>query len=129
MTETMRKTAMRMMVGDTIPVEDKKAAHDVLAAFFEICGVVDADGIAGQITEKATRYAQDYSLRAVGFSDVIGMQTIHFVFETFEPDEPPFDFENEEGCFCYVYNLEAPFCSEYGYCGFRRCGEGLYRVS
>jgi hypothetical protein len=127
MTAIQKETAMRMASGDTVPAANAEEAKNLLAAFFEACGIANAKEFAVQITKEAMRFAGECKLRAVGFSDIIGMQTVHFVFETDCPEEP-FDYESEYGCFCYVYNLEAPHCSEYGFCGFKHRGEALYRV-
>ena len=124
---TTVSTTMRMLHGDTIPVADTKEVQSILTAFFEAFGIADAKESAVSITEDAMRFAGEYTLRAIGYSDVIGMQTIHFVFDTNDP-EVPFDYEDDFGCFCYVHNLEAPHCSEYGSCGFKRRGDGIYRI-
>ena len=123
----MTEKTMRMLHGDTIPAADADEAQSLLSAFLEAFGIADARGYAKSITEDAMRFSGECTLRAVGYSDVIGMQTIHFVFDTNDPDEP-FDYENEYGCFCYVHNMEASHCSEYGSCGFKRRGDGIYRI-
>lgn len=123
----MTEKTVRMMNGDTLPVADANEAQNLLTAFFEAIGIVDAEGYAKSITGDAMRFKGECTLRAVGYSDIIGMKTIHFVFDTNDPEEP-FDYEGEYGCFCYVHNLEASHCSEYGSCGFERRGGGIFRI-
>ncbi len=108
MTETIRRAAARMLFGDTLSVKDAEQAQVFLGAYLTINQIQNAVEYAKQITQEALRYADDCRLRAVGLSHVIGMPTVHFVFDTLDE---PFDIANAGGCYCYVCNLQAPECS------------------
>ena len=54
-------------------------------------------------------------IKALVVNKVHGMACITFAITTDEDKGREFNILDEDGCFCYVQNLESDWCSEYGY--------------
>lgn len=46
-----------------------------------------------------------------------------------EPKGETVNIEDTEGCFCYVYNIDCPWCSELGYAFFEKKLSSYHRIA
>lgn len=83
---------------------------------------------ADEIYEKAYEFVDKDKTKVIGLSmnTICGeMQCLTLIFKD---EGKPFNIEDENGVFCYCYNLTYPDCSELGYSFFKREHGKLHRI-
>ena len=87
------------------------------------------------VKDRICRYSEKNEVKYLVCNTIMGfMQCITYLIDTNEEDEPkPFeeDYGSGSPCsFCYVFNMDADDCSEFGDCFFQKKSDGFYhRVS
>ena len=116
-----------------VPVENKEELQELLTqTIFSLNGgaVEDAAQIAIEIITNSTEYISgDYEFKHVNmwqhpYSDDVMIAVLMSTHE----DTEPYDILSENGVFGYVYNLDAPYCSELGYSYYRQDGAYIKRI-
>lgn len=125
------------MMGKVIPVNDNS---EVQAMTEYIMTVVkgDANNLV-DILENAICKYNDNKVKYLVVNTVHGMPCITYLLasgvDKEDEDYYPAPFEEDYGSgypasFCYVFNLESDWCSEFGDCFFEKKADGYYhRVS
>lgn len=92
-----------------------------------IAKVLNYDVTGEDIFKEATAFTKGAVIQYVNVATVYGMRMLALPMTT-EEDEEPFNLLSPYGAFGYVYNFDAPSCSELGYACFenkngriRRC--------
>lgn len=87
------------------------------------------------LAERICRYSKDNEVKHLVVNTILGsMKCISFLIDTHYEGEPaPFEEDYGTGtpcAFCYVFNMDADECSEFGDCFFKKKSDGFYhRVS
>ena len=79
-----------------------------------------------EIIRKSVRYCKNPRFKSLSVNMICGMRMIAIGLETDE-DEETFDLLNEYGVFGYVYNIDAPDCSELGYSFYQKDANNFIR--
>jgi len=80
-----------------------------------------------KVIKESVQYCKNPRFKSLSVNKICGMRMIAIGLETDE-DEEPFDLLNEYGVFGYVYNIDAPDCSELGYSFYKKKNNFIRRV-
>ena len=86
-----------------------------------------SEATAQEVLAGSVKYCQNAVIHHLNVSTTMDMRMIAITMSTDE-DEEPYDLLSKYGVFSYVYNIDAPFCSELGYTFFQKTGSRIRRV-
>ena len=98
----------------------------------------DPDTLVDILENAIQKYTKTNEVKYIVCNTVHGMRCITYLLESTSEDEEeqfPAPFEEDYGsgypcAFCYVFNTESDWCSEFGDCFFEKKADGYYhRVS
>lgn len=94
----------------------------------------DPNKLCNILEESIQRFSSKNEVKFIVCNIVMGMPCITYLIDTNEEGEPkPFeeDYGTGNPCsFCYVFNTESDWCSEFGDCFFEKKSDGYYhRIS
>lgn len=126
------------MMGKVIPVNDNSEVQSMTEYILGAMGKDTSDLV--DILENAINKYQDNKVKYLVCNRVQDMNCITYLLDsgiTDEEDEEyyPSPFEEDYGtgypsAFCYVFNADCDWCSEFGDCFFQKRADGYYhRVS
>ena len=121
------KCELALMTGQCVSVRD---VDNVRYCFEYIAKVVGSTTTtADEFWEMMTQYLDKDKTYPVGFcmNKVFGMTCMTIILH--DKGEVNHSLDHEDGQFCYVYNFDAPDCSELGYSYFERRGNRYFRVA
>ena len=93
-----------------------------------IAKVLECDVTGEDIFKEAIKYTKGAVIQYVNVATVCGMKMLALPMTTDE-DEEPFNILSPYGVFGYVYNFDAPDCSELGYACFENKNGRIRRCS
>ncbi len=98
---------------------NKEEAIFILDYICQVLGVKTDEVNGESIYERAMAYCDEGTkVAGISTSRIMGEdRVINIVLKTKDEEV---DFASEEGCFCYVYNIDDDWCSEYGYSFFEK---------
>lgn len=118
-----------MMMGHTLPVDSVEHLTHLVAYvyghLFKLEDFAEAKEQAKMIIEKATTWCNSNN---TPISHVTVNRTVFGTMLTFVRDEEMESLTSQDGVLTYVYNLDAPDCSELGYAYFEQEGIMIRRV-
>jgi len=99
---------------------------DVLDYIGSVLGFTDLSG--KEIVASATQYLDHNKTHICGISctTIYGEPCVNIILK--DRDEN-FDIADDNGVLCYVHNFVAPYCSELGYCYFKKKGGSYHRTA
>ena len=106
--------AEMILMGFTLSVENNEEAKYIIDYILK---VMNSSETADTVIEKASKHCKDMEIKAINTSTVMGDSHLAFAIKTSE-DEYEFNLVDEDGTFCFVYNISNPELSELGYCFF-----------
>ena len=126
------------MMGKVIPVNDNSEVQ-AMTEYIVTVLTGDASNLV-DIMENAINRYQNNVVKYIVCNRVQGMNCITYLLDSGieDPEDEywyPAPFEEDYGtpykcAFCYVFNLESDWCSEFGDCFFEKKSDGYYhRVS
>lgn len=86
-----------------------------------------SEATAHEVLAGSVKYCKNPVIHHLNVSTTMDMRMIAIMMSTDE-DEEPYDILSRDGVFSYVYNIDAPFCSELGYTFFQKTGSRIRRV-
>lgn len=105
--------AEAILMGMTQPVDSNEEAQYICDY---IARVLECEVTGEEIIRLATRYAKGYQIRYINVSVVMGMRMLCLPLT--ETRNSELKLYHTDGVFSYVYNFDAPDCSELGYAFF-----------
>lgn len=120
--------AMRALRGFLTSVPDWVGPAAVLGEMQSIGGIQLPDA-PGTIVGDATRFCEDFRISHIIVNTVMG--DVHITMLLEDPKDPYTEEKilDPDGCFSYVYNATAAWCSELGYTFYeRRKDHAIHRV-
>ena len=85
-----------------------------------------SEATAQEVLAGSVKYCKNPVIHHLNVSTTMDMRMIAIMMSTDE-DEEPYDILSRDGVFSYVYNIDAPFCSELGYTFYRKNPAGRIR--
>lgn len=98
----------------------------------------DASNLVNILEDTIQKYSKDNNVKHLVCNTVMDMKCITYLLESSSDDEEeryPAPFEEDYGsgypcAFCFVFNTDSDWCSEFGDCFFEKKSDGYYhRVS
>lgn len=120
------KAEVLMMHGTGgIPINDNEEVPYILNYMFK---TLEIDTTGEEVVKEATKFIkEEYYFRFLHLCTTEFGRMITIAIEVPSEDEN-FDVVSEDGVFCYVYNMDAPDCSELGYCFFKTMNNRTVRI-
>lgn len=126
------------MMGKVIPVNDNSEVQSMTEYITTV--ITGKDLEMTDILKNAICKYQENKVKYLVVNTVMDMPCITFLLESNTEDEEdenyfPAPFKEDYGtgvpcAFCYVFNLESDWCSEFGDCFFQKQPDGFYhRIS
>lgn len=124
------------LMGKVVPVNSNDEVQAMTEYIFSAMGN-DPDRLVDILKNAINRY-QTNEVKYLVCNTVMGMKCITYLLASTSDDEEesyPAPFETDYGtgrpcAFCYVFNTESDWCSEFGDCFFEKKSDGFYhRVS
>lgn len=121
----LKTHAEALMMGFTVevselPLEETEYIID------HVLKTLGSDARALDITIDAFKYCKAPRIKHLNVCNVIDMRMLTLTLTTKE-DTEPYDILSRNGVFSYVYNIDAPFCSELGYTFFEQKPKDIIR--
>ena len=135
-TKEMATRCELALMGKVVPVNSDSEVQEMTEYLFSAMGN-DPNKLV-DILENAICKYQKNEVKYLVCNTVMGMKCITYLLEngSEDPEEMyPAPFEEDYGTgtpcsFCYVFNTESDWCSEFGDCFFEKKSDGYYhRVS
>ena len=124
------------LMGKVVPVNSNSEVQEMTEYLFSAMGNDPSKLV--DILENAICKYQKNEVKYLVCNTVMGMKCITYLLASTSDDEEekyPAPFEEDYGsgypcAFCYVFNTESDWCSEFGDCFFEKKSDGYYhRVS
>ena len=126
------------MMGLVVPVNDNSEVQSMTEYIYQVIKGDPSDLV--NIIENAICRYQSNEVKYLVVNRLHGMPCITYLLASGIEDKEdeyyypaPFEEDYGTGCpasFCYVFNLESDWCSEFGDCFFKKKADGYYhRVS
>lgn len=99
---------------------------DVLDYIGSVLGYTDLSG--KEIVASATKYLDRNKTQICGISctTIYGEPCVNIILKDCGKN---FYITEDRGILCYVHNFVAPYCSELGYCYFKKKGSSYHRTA
>lgn len=115
------------LMGRPVQVTDPE---ELKYCFGYIAKVMNSDESGEEIYNLAVRYLDLDETKPIGFccNTLLGyMKVITIIMKDVKAKH--FSLTDEDGVLCYVYNFDAPDCSELGYCFFEKKNGTFRRIA
>ena len=121
------------LMGKVVEVRDNSEVVPMTEYMMSACRVENP--LNPNFLEDSICKYNNHKVKYLVCNTVYGMKTITYLLESDKPksDEEyyPAPFEEDYGCgypcaFCYVFNFENDWCSEFGDCFFEKRSDGFY---
>ena len=138
MSKIKREMATRCelaMMGKVIPVNDNSEVQSMTEYIVTVIKGEDYASKLVDILENAICRYQENKVKHLVVNTVHGMPCITYLLDSGvdkdHEDYYPAPFEEDYGSgypasFCYVFNLDSDWCSEFGDCFFQKKADGYY---
>ena len=128
------------LMGKVVPVNDNNEVQDMTKYIVSVIKGEDQANKLVDILENAINRFQENKVKYLVTNTLMGMPCITYLLDSGVEDEEdenyyPAPFEEDYGsgypsAFCYVFNLDCDWCSEFGDSFFEKKADGYYhRVS
>ena len=120
------------LMGKVVPVNSNDEVQAMTEYIYSAMGY-DPDKLVNILENAINRY-QTNEVKYLVCNTVMGMKCITYLLASTSDDEEesyPAPFETDYGtgypcAFCYVFNTESDWCSEFGDCFFEKRADGFY---
>ena len=122
------------MMGKVVPINDNSEVQSMTEYIVKAVKGVDKVNLVDIVKESINRY-QENKVKYIVCNRVMGMPCITYLLDSGvgkdNEDYYPAPFEEDYGtgypcAFCYVFNLETDWCSEFGDVFFQKKDDGYY---
>lgn len=120
------------LMGKVVPVNSNDEVQAMTEYIYSAMGY-DPDKLVNILENAINRY-QTNEVKYLVCNTMMGMKCITYLLASTSDDEEesyPAPFETDYGtgypcAFCYVFNTESDWCSEFGDCFFEKRADGFY---